>query len=56
MIRGIHKAFLLLGGLTLLSNIVFTELKDRDGRGASRNDVLGGVHLLRRLPQGATRS
>jgi hypothetical protein len=29
MIHGIHKAFLALGGLTLLSAIVFRELKKR---------------------------
>ena len=56
MISGIHKAFLFLGGLTVLSTMVFTELKDTDGSLASRHDVLGEAHLLRRLPQGATLS
>ena len=31
MIHGIHKAFLVLGGLTVLSSLVFRELKDDDG-------------------------
>ncbi|HVU08983.1 MAG TPA: DHA2 family efflux MFS transporter permease subunit [Verrucomicrobiae bacterium] len=31
MIQGIHKAFLVLGGLTILSAIVFHELKNNDG-------------------------
>lgn len=40
MISGIHKAFLLLGGLTLLSTSVFTELKSTDGTAASRHQAL----------------
>ena len=31
MIHGIHQAFLVLGGLTILSTIVFRELKSMDG-------------------------
>ncbi len=31
MIEGIHQAFLLLGGMTILSTIVFRELKSDDG-------------------------
>jgi MFS family permease len=31
MIRGIHEAFIVLGGLTALSAIVFRELKSHDG-------------------------
>jgi hypothetical protein len=31
MIHGIHQAFLVLGGLTFLSAIVFRELKNEDG-------------------------
>ena len=31
MIRGIHEAFLVLGGLTILSTIVFCGLKSGDG-------------------------
>jgi EmrB/QacA subfamily drug resistance transporter len=40
MIDGIHKAFLVLGGLTLLSTIIFAELKSSDGSIASRHQVL----------------
>ena len=31
MIHGIHQAFLVLGGLTILSSFVFRELKANDG-------------------------
>jgi EmrB/QacA subfamily drug resistance transporter len=31
MVHGIHQAFLVLGGLTILSAVVFRELKDADG-------------------------
>jgi EmrB/QacA subfamily drug resistance transporter len=40
MIRGIHKAFLVLGGLTLLSTIVFRELKNTDGAAVSQHKIL----------------
>jgi EmrB/QacA subfamily drug resistance transporter len=40
MIHGIHKAFLVLGGLTVLSAIVFQELKNDDGDTVSRHNVL----------------
>jgi EmrB/QacA subfamily drug resistance transporter len=40
MIHGIHKAFLVLGGLTFVSSIVFHELKDDDGDSVSRHNVL----------------
>ncbi|HLX45664.1 MAG TPA: DHA2 family efflux MFS transporter permease subunit [Bryobacteraceae bacterium] len=40
MIVGIHKAFVFLGGLTLLSTTIFTELKSADGSVASRHQVL----------------
>jgi EmrB/QacA subfamily drug resistance transporter len=40
MIEGIHKAFVFLGGLTLLSTTIFTELKSTDGSVASRHQVL----------------
>ena len=40
MIHGIHQAFLVLGGLTVLSAIVFRELKNDDGDTVSQhNDV-----------------
>jgi EmrB/QacA subfamily drug resistance transporter len=40
MIHGIHKAFLVLGGLTVLSAIIFHELKDDDGDDISLHKVL----------------
>jgi EmrB/QacA subfamily drug resistance transporter len=40
MIHGIHKAFLVLGGLTVLSAAVFHELKTNDGDAVSRHNVL----------------
>ena len=55
-ISGIHKAFLLLSGLTILSTLVFRELRSTDGSLASRHEVVGEAHLLRRLPEGATLS
>ena len=39
MIRGIHHAFLVLGGLTVLSAIVFRELKKEDGDAVSLHKV-----------------
>jgi len=40
MIQGIHKAFLVLGGLTVLSAIVFRELKNDDGDTVSLHHAL----------------
>ncbi len=40
MIHGIHKAFLALGGLTVLSAVIFRELKNDDGNTVSRHNVL----------------
>jgi EmrB/QacA subfamily drug resistance transporter len=40
MIRGIHEAFLVLGGLTLLSTIVFRDLKSTDGDTVSSHNTL----------------
>lgn len=40
MIRGIHRAFFVLGGLTILSTIVFRKLKSTDGDTVSRHKVL----------------
>jgi MFS family permease len=37
MIHGIHKAFLCLGSLTILSSLVFRELKSNDGSAVSRH-------------------
>jgi len=43
MIHGIHRAFLCLGGLTILSTIVFHELKAEDGDNVSRHKPLQHV-------------
>jgi MFS family permease len=40
MIHGIHQAFFVLGGLTILSTLVFSELKSLDGESASQHKVL----------------
>jgi hypothetical protein len=40
MIRGIHAAFLTLGGLTILSTVVFYRLKRGDGSNVSRQTRL----------------
>jgi EmrB/QacA subfamily drug resistance transporter len=40
MIHGIHQAFLVLGFLTILSTMVFRELKSGDGDNVSRQKVL----------------
>ena len=39
LIRGIHRAFLVLGGLTVLSAIVFRELNNEDGDTVSLHKV-----------------
>ena len=36
MIHGIHQAFWVLGGMTILSTIVFRELRSEDGAAVSR--------------------
>jgi len=43
MIRGIHRAFLVLGGWTIFSAIVFRELKNDDGNSVSLHKVLPHV-------------
>jgi EmrB/QacA subfamily drug resistance transporter len=40
MIHGVHQAFLVLGGLTILSTIVFRELKTNDGDNVSQHNVI----------------
>ena len=40
MIHGIHHAFFVLGALTVLSTIVFSELKSMDGNIVSQHKVL----------------
>ena len=39
MIHGIHEAFLVLGALTILSTLIFGELKSADGNAASQHKV-----------------
>jgi len=39
MIHGIHEAFFVLGGLTILSTLVFTDLKSGDGADVSQQKV-----------------
>ena len=43
MISGIHKAFLCLGGLTILSALIFYELKDEDGNTVSQHNAVQHV-------------
>jgi EmrB/QacA subfamily drug resistance transporter len=40
MIQGLHRAFLVLGGLTVASSAIFRELKSDDGSSVSRQNVL----------------
>jgi EmrB/QacA subfamily drug resistance transporter len=40
MIHGIHQAFLVLGGLTFLSSLIFHELKGDDGGGVSLHNTV----------------
>jgi hypothetical protein len=39
MIHGIHLAFLVLGGVTVLSAGIFRELRDEDGDSVSQHKV-----------------
>ncbi len=43
MIHGIHKAFFVLGGLTVLSTLIFGELKSGDGDNVSRHSRRDGA-------------
>ena len=40
LIHGVHQAFLVLGGLTVLSTLVFRELKNTDGDTVSQHNVI----------------
>jgi EmrB/QacA subfamily drug resistance transporter len=40
MIHGIHRAFLVLGGFTVISTLIFAELKAGDGDSVSQHKVL----------------
>ena len=54
MIHGIHGAFLVLGALTVLSAMVFHELKDDDGSAVSQHHVFhdgSDDRLLTGLPE-----
>ena len=42
MIHGIHEAFLVLGGFTILSTVIFRKLKSGDGGNVSQQKVLPG--------------
>jgi MFS family permease len=44
MIHGIHLAFLVLGGLTVLSSVVFAELRQEDGDSVSRHKIAPSPH------------
>jgi MFS family permease len=44
MIHGIHEAFIVLGVLTVLSAIVFAELKKDDGDNVSQHHVVAAAH------------
>jgi hypothetical protein len=43
MVHGIHKAFLVLGGMTILSSMVFHELRKEDGDSVSQHKALQHV-------------
>ncbi len=43
MIHGIHKAFLVLGALTIVSTMIFSELKSGDGDVVSQHKALEHV-------------
>jgi MFS family permease len=40
LIHGVHQAFIVLGGITILSTIVFWELKSNDGDNVSQHNVM----------------
>jgi EmrB/QacA subfamily drug resistance transporter len=40
LIHGVHQAFIVLGGLTVLSTLVFRELKNNDGDNVSQHNVI----------------
>jgi hypothetical protein len=40
MIQGIHLAFLILGGWTIVSSLIFCELKKNDGNALSLHHAL----------------
>jgi hypothetical protein len=40
MIRGIHHALFVLGGVTVLSTLIFSELRNTDGDATTQHKVL----------------
>ena len=56
IIQGVHKAFVTLGGLTVLSTIVFRELKANDGDNVSRHSAIApeGPQEIAATPATAT--
>jgi MFS family permease len=40
MIHGVHRAFLLLGGMTILSTVIFADLRTEDGESVSQHKIL----------------
>jgi MFS family permease len=40
MIHGIHRAFLVMGGLTIVSTVIFADLRSEDGDKVSQHQVL----------------
>jgi hypothetical protein len=45
MVRGIHQAFFCLGALTVLSSVVYCELKADDGNSASQRQCGSACRL-----------
>jgi hypothetical protein len=43
MIQGIHRAFLALGGWTIVSTLIFRELRSEDGDNVSQHKVAAQV-------------
>lgn len=56
MIHGIHLAFLLLGGLTVLSSVVFRSLKADDGDNVSRHKLALAADSEVATAKGTTKS
>jgi len=56
IIHGVHQAFIVLGGLTVLSTIVFRELKSTDGDNVSRHNAIApeGPQEIAVAPAAAT--
>src|SRR6185437_9819066 len=44
MIGGTHKAFLVLGAITLMSTVVYLELANSDGANASMHEDVASAH------------